>query len=422
MRAHRFSMKMQLSFSHFIISSLLSSLLFTLNAFGLDGPLTKKREDTTQKTEALTQQQNTNLSATNVKHILTQDFLGTKQKIALSEGKKRVVMGDIYHINEKIKKMSGQTAKITNKVLAATGNAKRIAQDINSLEDSIKSRRKNLSLRLKAIYKMGLHSEMRILFSATGPNELEKNLNYLKRISERDYLLIKALQEDLALLKAQRKKLKKEISILYTLKGQLKSQEHLLESEQEKKFHLLGSLRDQEQVNRKKLKGLRQKSQELGFSDQLSQAFAMSFFERKGQLQKPAEGRLLQGFGLIQNSDFKYILSHKGHFYSAGVGSPVHAIHRGQVSFAGEVPGYGKTLIIDHEDHYYSVYSYLKNIKVHAHQTVKTGDIIGNTGMAGPQFGAGLYFEIRHFSEPIDPMPWFKKETQLVKNQPQETL
>ncbi len=163
-----------------------------------------------------------------------------------------------------------------------------------------------------------------------------------------------------------------------------------------------------------KLKEIRKKSQLISKEDEsglLDLLFQPSFFEQKGQLPKPIQGSLAQGFGLIKDDFHKVVLSHKGHFYRAPAGTSVKSIFSGTVAFAGTVPGYGKTLIIDHGDHYYTVYSHNKELQVHEGESIQQSQVVALSGTAGKELGDGLYFEIRHFSEPSDPKAWMKGST-----------
>ena len=95
-------------------------------------------------------------------------------------------------------------------------------------------------------------------------------------------------------------------------------------------------------------------------------------------------------------------------FYGTAVGSDVKGIYAGKVQFIGEVSGYGKTIIIGHGDHYYSVYSQLDRVFVKEKHKIKEGEVVGTAGLGDREMGAGVYFELRHFSEPVDPEKWFQ--------------
>ena len=87
--------------------------------------------------------------------------------------------------------------------------------------------------------------------------------------------------------------------------------------------------------------------------------------------------------------------------YKTGEGSKVKSVFAGTVAFVGSLAGYGKTLVIDHGDHYYTVYSHTDSISVGEGDEVAQNQIIASSG-------EGLYFEVRHFSEPYDPSSWIK--------------
>src|SRR5690606_35240868 len=93
-------------------------------------------------------------------------------------------------------------------------------------------------------------------------------------------------------------------------------------------------------------------------------------------------------------------------FIQAPVQSNVSTIYDGEISFTGYIVGFGKTIIVSHGDHYYSVYSHVDEYTVQVGDPVTKNQVIAKTGSTHPFFGSGLYFEIRHFSEPTDPLEW----------------
>lgn len=74
----------------------------------------------------------------------------------------------------------------------------------------------------------------------------------------------------------------------------------------------------------------------------------------------------------------------------------------------GEGSGYGKMVVIDHEDGTISLYAHLKEIHVNGGNTVRrmsAGDdkatVVGIIGNTGSSCGNQLHFEIREYSQPI---------------------
>ena len=80
---------------------------------------------------------------------------------------------------------------------------------------------------------------------------------------------------------------------------------------------------------------------------------------------------------------------------SAASGSLVRASRSGRVAIAAKhVPGLGKTLILDHQDGYLSVYGGLDQLLVSPKASVRQGVPIGSIG------AASLHFEIRYQTRP----------------------
>jgi septal ring factor EnvC (AmiA/AmiB activator) len=86
-------------------------------------------------------------------------------------------------------------------------------------------------------------------------------------------------------------------------------------------------------------------------------------------------------------------------------GTPVRAVYAGRVAFADEYSSYGKTIIIEHGDSFYSVSANLADFAIHVGDEVTTGARIGSVGDMGQ--GPMLYFEIRHGTDTVDPAEWF---------------
>ena len=74
-------------------------------------------------------------------------------------------------------------------------------------------------------------------------------------------------------------------------------------------------------------------------------------------------------------------------------GEMVRAARTGRVVFADKLPGYGATVILDHEDGFYTIYSQNAEVKVHPGDLVLKNTEIAQIG--GKDTLAYLHFEIR---------------------------
>ncbi len=88
----------------------------------------------------------------------------------------------------------------------------------------------------------------------------------------------------------------------------------------------------------------------------------------------------------------------------APAGTTVRAVFAGKVAFADRYGAYGRIVILDHGEHFYSVSGNLGSIDVKIGDTLAPGERIGTVGDSDN--GAMLYFEIRHGSQTVAPGPW----------------
>ena len=127
---------------------------------------------------------------------------------------------------------------------------------------------------------------------------------------------------------------------------------------------------------------------------------ANSFSRMQGRLKKPINGTLAGLFGQDRGDGEVW----KGVFYNT-VPAPVSSIASGTVTFAGELEGYGKVVVLDHGDGYVSIYSGLSEIDIAQNYAVNAGSKIGTSGTL-PSGETGLYLEVRYNGQVMNPLSW----------------
>ncbi len=88
----------------------------------------------------------------------------------------------------------------------------------------------------------------------------------------------------------------------------------------------------------------------------------------------------------------------------AAIGTPVRAVFPGRVAFADRYGAYGRLVILDHGEHYYTVSGNLGSADVKVGDEIGAGERLGTVGDEG--HGAMLYFEVRRGTETIAAGPW----------------
>ena len=109
----------------------------------------------------------------------------------------------------------------------------------------------------------------------------------------------------------------------------------------------------------------------------------------------PAAGKVISGFSETANL--------KGIDIAGKSGQPVLASGPGKVVYAGNgLRGYGKLIIIKHNNTFLSAYAHNREILVKEGQQVARGQKIAEMGDSDAD-QVKLHFEIRRFGKPVDP-------------------
>ncbi len=120
--------------------------------------------------------------------------------------------------------------------------------------------------------------------------------------------------------------------------------------------------------------------------------------------QWPVEGRVLQGFRASGRE-------HKGIDIAGKMGEPVYAAAAGTVVYAGSgLVGYGKLVIVKHDQQYLSAYAHNSRLLVGEGESVKKGQPIARVGDSGTD-SVKLHFEIRRDGAPMDPLRLLPKRS-----------
>lgn len=124
----------------------------------------------------------------------------------------------------------------------------------------------------------------------------------------------------------------------------------------------------------------------------------------KGVLAWPVLGEVTSGFGYRIHPIFKVRKLHTGIDIDADTGDSIKAAATGTVVSAGWKGGYGKCIIISHDDGLATLYGHASQILVSVGEKVERGEVIGKVGSTGYSTGPHLHFEVRVNGTPVDPL------------------
>ena len=261
--------------------------------------------------------------------------------------------------------------QLEEKVLIESEKAQ-LELQIAGLQSKIKERKLVLVKRLRALYSMKNFRWGELLLN-TDVSTLNRNVKILENLNKFDYEPFKEYNGSLRLLAQSRKNLIETESLLQGNIQALKQQE--MEFNKIEEIHQAALQKDN----------------------------VSSLLSLKGKLSRPLEGTVTQEFGSVRDQYRQYFLINRGEFYKAKKSSMVKAIGLGVVIFRDLLAGWRETLVVQHDDNYYSIYAGVKNSGKQVGDPVTQDEPLGKT--ANDEF----YFELRHYNNPINPKTWYRE-------------
>lgn len=282
------------------------------------------------------------------------------------------------------------------------------------------------SKRIVALYKLGWLGKTQVLASTESIYDIFLRQRALERILASDEDTLRQLWQSKRQLQELMEKQAAQIGKKRGLETQLEEQVKRLSRIKRSRSALLASIRTKKSLEMAAIDALSQAAIALDekmksfsieikapvFSDGKQPAHIPSrkpFSLSKGLLKSPVKGKIMNAFGPYTNSEFNVMNFRSGIDIRADRGEPVRAVSGGTVRYASWFKGYGNMIIIDHGEHYYTVYAHIEEFFKSKDDVVETGEVVATVGDTGSRTGSKLHFEIRHHGKPIDPLFWINK-------------
>ncbi len=118
----------------------------------------------------------------------------------------------------------------------------------------------------------------------------------------------------------------------------------------------------------------------------------------------PVVGKISSPFGWRRHPVTRRRDFHTGIDVRAPRGREIKAAKAGRVEYAGWMGGYGRVVVIRHNDGYSTLYAHCNSLSVRNGQSVSQGQTIASVGTSGRTTGPHLHFEIRQGKSPMNPL------------------
>lgn len=329
--------------------------------------------------------------------------------------KEQSVLGELDALDRRVHAGRRQMTLLDRQIRDRSQTVKQLDDDVTRLERNVGTLRQSVAARLRAVYVSGVDGEWAMLFGASDYQDLLMRLDGLQRIAARESALMTdyARQRDALAdaLRAQRdasERLNRErrelAGVLTDITGARADKRTLLAKVRTERTTTAKAITEmeesakqlQELLKRLELEAARRKT-----DGRLAQA--------RGRLPWPYDGAVTGLFGRQRHSQYNTDIFRRGIEIKAREGEAVKAVYQGVVVYADWFKGYGLVVVLDHGDHYYTLYAHLGKTDIKVGEAVTVGQAIGVVGETGLSDEQTLYFELRHHGTPLDPLTWLKK-------------
>ena len=367
---------------------------------------------------------------------------------------------------ERIRQARGSLASVNRKQREAWDDFQKLNADLNRLKTEVAGTKAQISRFVSGNYKNSQPNAVALFLKNAEPGQKNRFLRYTRYVNASNQEVVKDLEKQQKALAVQEQKINNELARLKKIQANVQSllkkqgvtdaaeqtesrrqnakiakdaQKMVEQKEHEQQLNdLLSNLEKKKAANRiqdaeakrklaearlaaaekarKEKEAVQQKAEarraamsNLTAEDKNIQAPAVmgigstnGFGRMQGRLKKPVAGVLTGLFGKNRNGGDVW----KGVFYSTAP-APVESIAAGTVSYADELDGYGKVVVVDHGENYISIYSGLSEISVGKGYSVASGSKIGTSGSL-PDGEEGLYLQIRYEGQVLNPSSWIR--------------
>ncbi len=339
--------------------------------------------------------------------------------------KEQTVLNDINAAEQALDSARREVRQARSEVAALQEKVEQIEQQYTVLEKEIQVGQAYASQRLAALYKLNWIGRIQLLATAESFFDFVSRKSALGHILTEDEAVLSKLKDDQAAL---------EITLeqLNTSKAEKRSSElalnrriDALSVEQQRRSALLKKIRNEKELKRAALKALKLAARDLDSTiDKLGMeeppvekvtvvtptgGQVQPFKTYKGLLSWPVKGRIVSFYGPYRDEKTDVVNFQSGINIKAERGEPIRSVSAGNTIFAGWFKGFGNMLIIDHGDHYYTVYAHLEEFFKVKGDYVDKEEVIATVGDTGSLTGPALHFEVRYHGKPMNPLDWINK-------------
>ena len=299
-----------------------------------------------------------------------------------------------------------------------------LRQQRADLQQRLAGQRAAIADLLRASYAMGHGSDLRLLLDNEDMGRIARALVYSQYFQQDRLQQVQQLTASLARLQTLEAQITAEQQALQTQREQREKQNRQLAQQRAAQRKLAAEADATYQNQAQRLAALKRDEQSLNslvsrLQKQIDEAIrAAAAREAAQQAAARKQGGkapplVVGSAGADIRGNLPWPAAGAVHSYGNGVlirapaGSEVRAVANGRVVYAGFLRGYGMLLILNHGNGWMSMYGNNETLLHSVGDAVKAGEAIGIAAQPSSA-NTGVYFELRHGLQPVDPRSWLK--------------
>lgn len=355
------------------------------------------------------------------------------------------LLTELMRINQQIMKESNRLTTLKEKMALQDQLTQKKEAEQQHVFDEKQTLEDHMKKRLAAYYRMGDIGIMNVTFSSTSLPDLLTFQENFHHMLKHDQQVINAFKNKMVELDKARQAHKAEKQRLAQIVEEVKEQQTVLAASKQERKKLLARVKTERKLYQRAIDEMEVAAKELAATlvkleetakrakeereaqrikdyplkpfKKRRPASARGFAALKGQLPLPVSGAILRTFGEHTNTTFDVSSFTNGIDIETSPGQEIKAVYEGKIVYAGTLRGYGKLIIIDHGNNYFTLVSGVGEIEKKVGDRVRQHERIGVTSFHTGLLQEGLHFEIRHKSQAQDPLLWLDRSKASFKNQ-----
>ena len=351
---------------------------------------------------------------------LQQEIIENKKHADETERKKESVLQAIQDLDNDLLHKRQERSSIGRRLKEKDQEIDRINAQLAGIRGRIDDRRSSILARLRAQYMEGRFGHLGVLLTSTDYETLQRRLQYLSAVSQREYDLMQSYREDLGRLQHMERQRAAVRDEMVAFKQHTERKLGEIRGLKRQKNVILARITQEKESSDRALSELERSASRVdGLLKELEQRRKATAIQppkdhrpghvSKGALQWPVDGEVVSFFGRQKHRSFDTYVQRKGIEIRTDEGSPIRAVMAGAVAYADWLKGYGQVVILDHANGFFSLYAHASKLLVKVGEQVAVGHVIGETGDTGLTGDSTLYFELREGAVAIDPLTWLAK-------------